>query len=50
MSLLKHLIISIAITIFVAWRFPELNLQMAIPNGSISLTKESASILQLLDG
>ena len=37
MSLLKHLVISIAITIFVAWRFPELNLQMAIPNGSISL-------------
>lgn len=37
MSLLKHLVISIAITIFVAWRFPELNLQMVIPNGSISL-------------
>ena len=37
MSLLKHLVISIAITIFIAWRFPELNLQMAIPNGSISL-------------
>ena len=37
MSLLKHLLISIAITIFIAWRFPELNLQMAIPNGSISL-------------
>lgn len=42
MSLLKHLIISIVITIFVTWRFPELNLQMAIPNGSIPLTKESA--------
>ena len=37
MSLLKHLLISITITIFVAWRFPETNLQMAIPNGSISL-------------
>ena len=37
MSLFKHLLISIAITIFVAWRFPDLNLQMAIPNGSISL-------------
>lgn len=37
MSLLKHLVISIAITVFVAWCFPELNLQMAIPNGSISL-------------
>lgn len=37
MSLLKHLVISIAITIFVAWRFPELNLQIAIPNSSISL-------------
>lgn len=37
MSLFKHLLISIAITIFVAWRFPELNLQMAIQNGSISL-------------
>lgn len=37
MSLLKHLVISIAITIFVAWRFPETNLQMAIPNGSIAL-------------
>lgn len=37
MRLLKHLLISIAIPIFIAWRFPELNLQMAIPNGSISL-------------
>ena len=37
MNLLKHLLISIAITIFVAWRFPETNLQMAIQNGSISL-------------
>lgn len=37
MSLLKHLLISIAITIFIAWRFPETNLQMAIPNGSIAL-------------
>ena len=37
MTLLKHLLISIAITIFVAWRFPETNLQMTIPNGSISL-------------
>lgn len=37
MSLLKHLLISIAITIFIAWRFPETNLQMAIQNGSISL-------------
>lgn len=37
MSILKHLTISIVITIFVAWRFPELNLQMAIPNGSVSL-------------
>lgn len=37
MSLLKHLLISIAITIFVAWRFPETNLQMAIPNSSIAL-------------
>ena len=37
MSLLKHLVISIAITIFVAWRFPETNLQMAIPNSSIAL-------------
>ena len=37
MTLLKHLLISIAITIFVAWRFPETNLQMAIPNGSIAL-------------
>ena len=32
MSILKHLFISIAITIFVAWRFPELNLQMVYPN------------------
>lgn len=32
MSILKHLTISIAITIFVAWRFPELNLQMVNPN------------------
>lgn len=37
MSLLKHLLISIAITIFIAWRFPETNLQMAIQNGSTSL-------------
>lgn len=37
MTLLKHLLISIAITIFIAWRFPETNLQMAIPNGSIAL-------------
>lgn len=37
MTLLKHLLISIAITIFVAWRFPETNLQIAIPNGSIAL-------------
>ena len=37
MTILKHLTISIVITIFVAWRFPELNLQMAIPNGSVSL-------------
>lgn len=34
MSLLKHLVISIAITIFIAWRFPETNLQIAIQNGS----------------
>lgn len=32
MTLLKHLSISIIITIFIAWRFPELNLQMANPN------------------
>ena len=32
MSLLKHLVISIAITIFIAWRFPETNLQIAIQN------------------
>lgn len=32
MTLLKHLCISIIITIFVAWRFPELNLQMVYPN------------------
>lgn len=32
MSILKHVIISIVITIFVAWRFPELNLQMVYPN------------------
>ena len=37
MSLLKHLLISIAITIFIAWRFPETNLQIAIQNGSTSL-------------
>lgn len=37
MSLLKHLLISISITIFIAWRFPETNLQMAIQNGSTSL-------------
>ena len=37
MSLLKHLVISIAITIFIAWRFPETNLQIAIQNGSTSL-------------
>ena len=37
MSLLKHLLISIAITIFIAWRFPETNLQIAIQNGSIAL-------------
>lgn len=32
MTILKHIIISILITIFVAWRFPELNLQMVYPN------------------
>jgi len=32
MSILKHLCISILITIFIAWRFPELNLQMVYPN------------------
>lgn len=32
MSILKHLFISILITIFIAWRFPELNLQMVYPN------------------
>lgn len=32
MTILKHVIISILITIFVAWRFPELNLQMVYPN------------------
>lgn len=37
MSLLKHLLISIAITIFIAWRFPETNLQIAIQNSSIAL-------------
>ena len=37
MSLLKHLLISIVITIFIAWRFPETNLQIAIQNGSTSL-------------
>lgn len=37
MSLLKHLVISIAITIFIAWRFPETNLQIVIQNGSTSL-------------
>jgi hypothetical protein len=37
MSLLKHLLISIAITIFIAWRFPETNLQIAIQNGLTSL-------------
>ena len=37
MSILKHLTISIVITIFVVWRFPELNLQMAIPDSSVSL-------------
>ena len=37
MSLLKHLLISIAITIFIAWCFLETNFQMTIQNGSISL-------------
>ena len=32
MTILKHIIISILITIFVTWRFPELNLQMVYPN------------------
>ena len=32
MSILKHLFISILITIFIAWRFPELNLQVVYPN------------------
>lgn len=32
MTILKHIIISILITIFIAWRFPELNLQMVYPN------------------
>lgn len=32
MTILKHVIISILITIFVAWRFPELNLQVVYPN------------------
>lgn len=32
MSILKHIIISTLITIFVAWRFHELNLQMVYPN------------------
>ena len=32
MTILKHIIISILITIFVAWRFPELNLQTAHSN------------------
>ena len=32
MTILKHIIISILITIFVAWRFPELNLQTVYPN------------------
>lgn len=32
MTILKHIIISILITIFIAWRFPELNLQMVNPN------------------
>ena len=48
MTLLKHLLISIAITIFVAWRFPELNLQMAITNGSIALIFGSIVSTQLL--
>lgn len=32
MTILKHIIISILITIFITWRFPELNLQMVNPN------------------
>ena len=32
MTILKHIIISILITIFVAWRFPELNLQVVYSN------------------
>lgn len=32
MSILKHIILSILITIFVAWCFHELNLQMVYPN------------------
>lgn len=32
MTILKHVIISILITVFVAWRFPELNLQTVYPN------------------
>ena len=32
MTILKHIIISILITIFVAWRFPEVNLQTVYSN------------------